>query len=113
MLPAAICDGRLVWMGQSQANEWIHRLVPILKQALDDLGYISERDPRKFRKREQDRKDAVDTVINGPERRRQMPKTSRIPNTSGYIKTLAFKDMNPKFASELNMPLQASSVREP
>ena len=66
--------GELFGMGQSQANEWIHRLLPILKQALDDLGYEPERDPKKFKKKEQDRKDAVDSIIDGTERRRQRPK---------------------------------------
>ena len=66
--------GELFGMGQSQANEWIHELLPILKQALDDLGYAPERDPKKFKKKEQDRKDAVDSIIDGTERRRQRPK---------------------------------------
>jgi hypothetical protein len=66
--------GELFGMGQSQANEWIHVLLPILKQALDDLGYLPERDPRKFKKKEQDRSDAVDAIIDGTERRRQRPK---------------------------------------
>ena len=66
--------GELFGMGQSQANEWIHSLLPILKQALDDLGYAPERDPRKFKKKEQDRPDAVDSIIDGTERRRQRPK---------------------------------------
>jgi hypothetical protein len=66
--------GELFGMGQSQANEWIHTLLPILKQALDDLGYEPERDPKKFKKQEQDRKDAVDSIIDGTERRRQRPK---------------------------------------
>lgn len=66
--------GELFGMGQSQANEWIHELLPILKQALDELGYAPERDPKKFKKKEQDRKDAVDSIIDGTERRRQRPK---------------------------------------
>jgi len=66
--------GELFGMGQSQANEWIHILLPILKQALDDLGYTPERDPQEFRKKEQDRKDALDSIIDGTERRRQRPK---------------------------------------
>ena len=37
--PVQSIMGELFGMGQSQANEWIHRLLPILKQALDDLGY--------------------------------------------------------------------------
>jgi hypothetical protein len=66
--------GELFGMGQSQANEWVHELLPILKQALDDLGYAPERDPKKFKKKERDRKDAVDSIIDGTERRRQRPK---------------------------------------
>jgi Helix-turn-helix of DDE superfamily endonuclease/DDE superfamily endonuclease len=66
--------GELFGMGQSQANEWIHNLLPILKQALDDLGYAPERDPKKFKKKEQDRTDALDSIIDGTERRRQRPK---------------------------------------
>jgi hypothetical protein len=66
--------GELFGMGQSQANEWIHTLLPILKQALDDLGYEPERDPKKFKQQEQDRSDAVASIIDGTERRRQRPK---------------------------------------
>jgi len=66
--------GELFGMGQSQANEWRHNLLPILKQALDNLGYEPERDPKKFKKSEQDQKDATDSIIDGSERRRQRPK---------------------------------------
>jgi hypothetical protein len=64
-------------MGQSQANEWGHSLLPILKQALDDLRYEPERDPKKFKKSEQDQKDAADSIIDGTERRRQRPKETK------------------------------------
>jgi hypothetical protein len=66
--------GELFGIGQSQANEWIHHLLPILKQALDELGFVPERDPQKFKKKEKDRKDATDSIIDGTERRRQRPK---------------------------------------
>jgi len=66
--------GELFEMGQSQANEWIHRLLPILKQALEGLGVMPERDPKKFRNKEKNRKDAVDSIMDGTERRRQRPK---------------------------------------
>ena len=72
--PVQSIMGELFGMGQSQANEWIHNLLPILKQALDDLGYEPERDPKKFKKSEQDQKDAADSIIDGTERRRQRPK---------------------------------------
>lgn len=68
--------GELFGMGQSQANEWIHDLLPILKQALDNLGVLPERDPKKFKSKEKNRADAVDSVIDGTERRRQRPKNA-------------------------------------
>ena len=66
--------GELFGMEQSRANEWIHRLLPILKQALEDLGMMPERDPKKFKSKEKNRKDAADSIIDGTERRRQRPK---------------------------------------
>ena len=66
--------GELFGISQSQANEWIHTLLPILKQALDDLGYEPERDPKKFRRSEEGQRDADQSIIDGTERRRQRPK---------------------------------------
>ncbi len=66
--------GELFGLGQSQANEWVHSLLPILKQTLDDLGFAPERDPQKFKNKEKDQKDAADSIIDGTERRRQRPK---------------------------------------
>jgi hypothetical protein len=68
--------GELFGMGQSQANEWIHRLLPILKQTLEDLEMMPERDPKKFRTKEKNRKDAKVSIIDGTERRRQRPKNA-------------------------------------
>lgn len=66
--------GELFGISQGRANEWIHRLLPILKQALDDLGVLPERDPKKFKAKEENRKDAANSIIDGTERRRQRPK---------------------------------------
>jgi len=66
--------GELFGMGQGRANEWIHRLLPILKQALDDLGVLPERDPKQFKAKEKNRNDSGDSIIDGTERRRQRPK---------------------------------------
>ena len=66
--------GELFGISQGRANEWIHRLLPILKQALDDLGVLPERDPKKFKAKEKHQKDAADSIIDGTERRRQRPK---------------------------------------
>lgn len=75
--PVQSIMGELFGMGQAQANEWIHTLLPILKQALDDLGYEPERDPKQFKKSEQGQKDAADAIIDGTERRRQRPKEAK------------------------------------
>lgn len=75
--PVQSIMGELFGIGQSQANEWIHILLPILKQALDDLGYEPERDPKKFKKSEQGQKDADKSIIDGTERRRQRPKDAK------------------------------------
>lgn len=37
--------GELFGMSQSQANEWIHVLLSILRETLDALGYEPERGP--------------------------------------------------------------------
>jgi hypothetical protein len=66
--------GELFGISQGRANEWIHRLLPILKQALDDLGVLPERDPQKFKAKEKNQTDAADSIIDGTERRRQRPK---------------------------------------
>jgi hypothetical protein len=52
-------------MAQSRANEWIHQLLPILKQALDDLGMTPECDPKKFKEKEQNQPDAAVSIIDG------------------------------------------------
>jgi hypothetical protein len=83
--------GELFGMGQSQANEWIHILLPILRDALDNLGYAPERDPKKFKKKEQNQKDAVDSIIDGTERRRQRPK--QVLHYSGKKKTHSDKNI--------------------
>ena len=47
--------GELFGISQGRANEWIHRLLPILKQALDDLKVLPEREPKKFKSKEKNR----------------------------------------------------------
>ena len=75
--PVQSIMGELFGISQPQANEWIHRLLPVLKPALDDLGYVPERDPKKFKKSEQGQKDATNAIIDGTERRRQRPKDAK------------------------------------
>jgi len=93
--PVQSLMGELFGIGQSQANEWIHTLLPILKQALDDLGYEPERDPKKFKQSEQGQKDASKSIIDGTERRRQRPKRAekQALHYSGKKKTHSDKNV--------------------
>ena len=75
--PVQSIMGELFGISQSQANEWIHRLLPILKQTLDDLGYAPERDPKRLKKSGEGQKDATNAIIDGTERRRQRPKDAK------------------------------------
>ena len=61
-------------LSQARANYWIHRLLPLLKLALDELGVLPERDPGRFARHERRQHEALDFTIDGTERRRQRPK---------------------------------------
>jgi hypothetical protein len=61
-------------ISQPQANYWIHRLLPILKQALAKHQYTPERDPKKVSQILGPDQRPPDLIIDGTERRRQRPK---------------------------------------
>jgi hypothetical protein len=67
--------GEVFELSQSRANHWIHHLLPVVQQALKDLGVRPERNPRQFARRERKRGEALDLIIDGTERRRQRPKS--------------------------------------
>jgi hypothetical protein len=64
-------------LSQARANYWIHRLLPLLKLALDELGVLPERDPDQFARHERRQHEALDFTIDGTERRRQRPKNPK------------------------------------
>jgi hypothetical protein len=66
--------GEVFELSQSRVNEWIQRLLPILKEALDELGVLPEREPKHFAQREAQPGDRPELIIDGTERRRQRPK---------------------------------------
>ena len=66
--------GEVFGLSQSRVNRWIHRLLPILKQALDDLGVLPIREPGDFARQERGRQEAPELIIDGTDRRRQRPK---------------------------------------
>ena len=66
--------GEVFEFSQPRVNEWVHRLLPILKVALDELGVLPERDPQHFAQSEPQHGERPELIIDGTERRRQRPK---------------------------------------
>lgn len=87
--------GEVFGLSQSRVNEWIHRLLPLLKGALDELGVLPEREPRDFAQSEPQHGERPDLIIDGTERRRQRPKNpqQRAAAYSGKKKTHCDKPM--------------------
>ena len=87
--------GEVFELSQSRVNEWIHRLLPILKGALAELGVLPEREPGHFARSEAQRGERPDLIIDGTERRRQRPKnpTKQAAAYSGKRKTHCDKNV--------------------
>lgn len=75
--PVQALLGTVFELSQARANYWIHRLLPVLKLALDELGVLPERDPARFARHERRQHEALDFTIDGTERRRQRPKNPK------------------------------------
>jgi hypothetical protein len=75
---------------QPQTNYWIHRLLPVLRKALKQMGHTPERDPEKVAGCEGV---SYDLLIDGTERRRQRPKEASAQKDyySGKKKAIASK----------------------
>jgi hypothetical protein len=67
--------GEVFELSQPRVNEWGHRLLPVLKVALDDLGVLPERDPGHFAQSELQHGERPELSSDGTERRRQRPKS--------------------------------------
>jgi len=87
--------GAVFELSQSRANRWIHRLLPILKEALDDLEVLPERDPHQFAQHEKRQQETRDFIIDGTERRRQRPQNpeKQALHYSGKKKTHSDKNV--------------------
>jgi len=72
--PLQTVMGELFDLSLPQANYWIHRLLPVLQEALDDLGVCPERDASHFAQGQAAAQAAPRLIIDGTERRRQRPK---------------------------------------
>ena len=60
-------------LSQSQTNYWLHRLWPVLQQALRDMGQAPERDASQVAHSPLAWEGTPDLAIDGTERRRQRP----------------------------------------
>src|SRR5438128_12675373 len=71
--PLQVLLGEIFNLSQPQVHHWIHRLLPILRSALDELGALPERDPRHFARSQQRSGPEPRLIIDGTERLRQRP----------------------------------------
>jgi hypothetical protein len=71
--PVQVLLGELFGLSRPRVNYWLRRLLPVLRDALDALGVLPERDPRAFGQAGPPRR----RIIDGSERRRQRPKNPK------------------------------------
>jgi hypothetical protein len=76
--PLQVMLGWLFGLSESRANRWIHRLLPILHDALGDLGHLPARDPVRGVAAIDRKSGGARLAIDGTERRRQRPKDPAI-----------------------------------
>ena len=93
--PLQVVLGELFGMSQSGANQWIPRLLPVLRAALSAVGVMPEREGRKFAQAERGKNEPRDYIIDGTARRRQRPKKpdKQAMHYSGKKKTHSDKNV--------------------
>ena len=76
-------------------NQWIHRLLPILEQALTEMGMMPERKAKQFSKTERKKSGPrAHLVIDGTDRARQRPKDKKKQAEHYSGKTKSHSDKN-------------------
>jgi hypothetical protein len=87
--------GQLFGISTSQANYWLHHLLPVLRWALDDLGVKPERDGARLARRPVAPPGTRALIIDGTERRRRRPKNAekQARHYSGKKKTHTDKNV--------------------
>ena len=73
-------------LSQSQTNDWVHRLMPVLNTTLAQLGYAPERAPEAFAQGQPGAERPPALQIDGTERRRRRPKTLRNSGNTTVVK---------------------------
>lgn len=92
--PLQTMHGLQFELSQAQANYWIHRLMPILRKSLAEMGMSPERDPQAVADNRLARENAPDLLIDGTERRRQRPKDAQKQKEHYSGKKKAHTDKN-------------------
>jgi hypothetical protein len=72
--PLQVVLAELFGLSLSRVNSWLQRLLPVLREALDDLGVLPERDAHAFARTPTPPQERTRRIIDGTERRRQRPK---------------------------------------
>ena len=67
--------GELFDLEVSKVNEWIHRLLPLVRDALEELRVLPERDAQAVAQAQAQRRTGQTVILEGTERRRQRPKS--------------------------------------
>src|SRR5205814_4804093 len=92
--PLQVVLGKLFGISTSQANYWLHHLLPIVRSALDDLGVLPERDGDQLSGQLAEPGRSGLVIIDGTERRRQRPKKAEKQELHYSGKKKAHTDKN-------------------
>jgi DDE superfamily endonuclease/Helix-turn-helix of DDE superfamily endonuclease len=93
--PLQVVMAELFGLSQPQVNYWLRRLLPVLRDALDERGALPERDPQAFARRATPPLEQTRRILDGTERRRQRPKNpgKQRAHYSGRKKTHSDKNL--------------------
>jgi Helix-turn-helix of DDE superfamily endonuclease/DDE superfamily endonuclease len=93
--PLQVMHGLQFALSQSQANYWIHRLLPVVQHALRAMGQAPERDAQRVEMSALACAGAPNLAVDGTERRRQRPRDAATQKAhySGKKKTHTDKNI--------------------
>jgi DDE superfamily endonuclease len=100
-------------LSQSQANYWIHRLLPVLRLALAKLEMTPVRDGSQLAHSLQQRDEPADLQMDGTDRRRQRPKDGDQQRATYTGKHKAHPDKNVVLISEHTQHVAYLSPTQP
>ncbi len=93
--PLQVILAELFGLSPARVNYWLHQLLPVLREALDDLGVLPQRDPQAFARTPTRPQERTRRIVDGTERRRQRPKNpeQQRAHSSGRKKTHSAKNV--------------------